>query len=494
MSLRLSLLKGASVLTVSQALVAACTFFRNVIIARHIDTENFGVASTFALTITLVEMTSHLALDRVLVQDREGGRDDMLASAHLLQFLKGLLIGAIQFAIAAPIAHLFGIDDKVWAFQLLAVVHVLTGFMHFDFVVRQRRMEFLPTAIFDALPQILTVMVALAATLVFEDYRVMLAVILLQTLMQVALSHLLARRPYRWALRRQLARRKLIFAWPLLVNGILMLGIFQGDRFIIGSFYDMQTLGWYSVAFSLCLLPTLLFAKLSGNLLMPILAQSRDDKAFYERCCQYALIGCFSFAVVMVVFFTVAGYGLVHVSFGEQYLQAAEVIAWLTGMQALRVVRMAPSIIANSQGHTKNIMIANIFRSTGLGLAVALGIRGVPVTWIAATGIAGEAIALAVSVSLVQLGDGKGRFVGTLLQLALTGTLICGLFISLIPPLLPAPDDSLALSFLQLAIGAVSALLAAALLALSQAPVRKELLALLRPTERAARVAAEAGR
>lgn len=479
MSLRLSLLKGASVLSLSQALVAACTLLRNIIIARHIGLENFGIATTFALTISLVEMTSNLALDRVLVQDHDGASDDMLGSAHFLQFLKGLLISTVLLALAYPIAHLFGSQDKVWAFQLLAIVPVLHGLMNFDYVVRQRSLEFVPTALFDTIPQLLTLLVAFGASLMFEDYRVMLAVILLQAVMQVLLSHLLARRPYRWVLRWPLAKRKLTFGWPLLANGFLMFGIFQGDRAIIGSLYNMETLAWYSVAFSLCMLPTLIFAKLSAYLLMPVLSRSRDDAALFYRCGEFALIGCFGFAVLMVVFFGVGGHGLIRLSFGEQYLQAVSVITWLAVMQALRVVRIAPSIIANSQAHTKNAMIANIFRCISLGFAVMFGLNGAPVTWIAATGIGGEMIALAVSVYLVHIGTGKARFVRALVQLMLLSGVLCYAFVALIPNLLPQPDSSLLFGLLQIAVAGFAALLAAALLAVAQPAVREELLRLI---------------
>ncbi|KUJ82998.1 hypothetical protein AVO43_10660 [Microbulbifer sp. ZGT114] len=491
--MRINLLKGASVLTLSQALVAACTFLRNIIIARHIDAENFGVATTFALTISLVEMTSNLALDRVLVQDRDGDSDDMLGSAHFLQFIKGLLIALVLFAIAYPVALLFGLGDKVWAFQLLAVVPVLHGLMNFDFVVRQRNLDFIPTAVYDAVPQIMILFVAFAASLLLEDYRVMLAVILLQATMQVLLSHILARRPYRWALRWSLAKRKLEFGWPLLVNGFLLFGIFQGDRVIIGSLYSMETLGWYSVAFSLCMLPTLIFAKLSASLLMPILSRSCDDAALFYRCGEFALISCVSFAVLTVVFFGIGGHGLVLLSFGEQYLQAATVITWLAVMQALRVVRIAPSIIANSQAHTKNAMIANIFRCVSLGFAVKLGLDGAPVAWVAATGIGGELIALSVSVSLVQIGPGKAVFVRSLFQLMLLGGVLCYVAVALLSELLPKPDGSLTLALLQVVVAGITALLAALLLAITQRSVRWELTKVMQNRRSAGRFQGDLG-
>ncbi|WP_295799677.1 oligosaccharide flippase family protein [uncultured Microbulbifer sp.] len=422
MSVRQRIVKGASVLSVSQAVVLSSSLLRNIIIARHIDSENFGIATTFALTISLVEMTSNLALDRVLVQDDEGDSDAMLASAHLLQFIKGLILAGILVLIAAPVAQLFGLPHLIGAFQVIALVPALHGLLHFDLVVRQRKLDFLPTALFDTIPEVLTLATACVATLLFDDYRVMLVVIILQAVLYVGASHLLARRPYRWTFNARLARKKLRFGWPLLINGFLMFGIFQGDRVVVGSQFDMQTLGWYSVAFSLCMLPTMLFAKLSAYLLMPVLARNRDNARLYARCCNLALSACICFGLIMVVGFATAGPALIQLSFGAEYIQASSVIVILGIMQALRVIRIAPSIIANSQGHTENAMISNIFRSFALPAALYLAMTGHSVQAVAATGIAGEIVALAVSVYLAPLAQGKRTFVFRLILLATAAT------------------------------------------------------------------------
>ncbi|AQQ68730.1 hypothetical protein Mag101_14635 [Microbulbifer agarilyticus] len=472
MSVRSSILKGASILSASQGLVAISSMLRNIIVARHIDSENFGIATTFALTISLVEMTSNLALDRVLVQDDEGDSDAMLGSAHLIQFAKGILIALVLIAIAGPVANLFGLPHLIHAFQLVALIPALHGLMHFDFVVRQRKLDFFPTALFDTLPELLTLLVALLATLIFDDYRVMLTVILLQAVLSVVASHLLARRPYRWTFNWPLARRKLRFGWPLLINGFLMFGIFQGDRVIIGSQFDMHTLGWYSVAFSLCMLPTIIFAKLSASILMPILSRNRDNSEIFIPCCTMSLTACAAFGLLMVLGFALAGSALIQLSFGDQYIQAASVIVILSIMQALRVLRIAPSIIANSQGRTENAMIANIFRSLALPVAIYLAVTGHSVQAVAACGIAGEAVALGISVYLAPIKHGKVMFVRRLLLLSACGVAIATVTIGLAPAQTTAGEFSDLI--LQLFYGGAIALLLASLLALTDPHLRKE--------------------
>jgi O-antigen/teichoic acid export membrane protein len=404
-------LKGASVLTVSQGLVAASSFLRNVVVARLISVEDFGIATTFSLTISLLEMTSNLALDRVLIQDDRGDSDAMLASAHLLQFIRGLLMGTILFLAAGPVATLFELPQVTWAFRALAAVPVIRGLVHWDAVSRQRKLDFKATAVVDALPQVTSVLIAYLGAMWLKDYRVMLLVVVGQVALTVGASHVLARRPYRWLFRRDLASKKLHFGWPLLINGLLMFGIFQGDRVLVGALFDMATLGWYSVAFSLVLLPTLLFAKVCGYLLMPGLSGTKHDPAKNSEQCLVALVLCFGCGAFLVTFFAIGGKSLLVLAFGEKYNPGNGLLMVLAIAQALRIMRVAPTMIANSQAATKNAMFSNMFRTLALPLAFTVAWLGHDVFWVAAAGIVGEGMALFASFRMLRLPGFKPRFV-----------------------------------------------------------------------------------
>ena len=75
-------LKSGLLLSGGSIASSMCSFGRNIIIARLISVENFGIAATLALTMSLVEMASNLSLDRLIVQDPEGDSPRLQATAH----------------------------------------------------------------------------------------------------------------------------------------------------------------------------------------------------------------------------------------------------------------------------------------------------------------------------------------------------------------------------------------------------------------------------
>lgn len=410
-------LKGASLVTASQLLVAACSFLRNIVISRHISVEDFGIAVIFAMVVTLLEMTSYLALDNFLVQDDQGGSKDMLASAHGLQFMRGLVGAIILYLLAGPIARLFKVPDIVWAFQLLALLPLVRGLVHYDMIVRKREMDFRAVAIVDALPPVIGLLIAYLAALWLRDFRVMLVVVFVEAALRTTIAHLLAHRPYRWSFRRELIDKKLRFGWPLLVNGLLMFGIFQGDRAIVGALFDLTTLGWYGAAFSLVLMPGLLFARICGTLLGPGLAKHKYEMEPFSKQCSLAVALCFGCAAFIIVFFAVGGKPLLLLAFGHRYAQANDLLLLLALAQAVRIMRVAPSMISTSQGRTTNSMYSNMVRIMGLPAAAVLAVLGFGIEWVAWCAFFGEALATVMSFYLLEVAAFRESFMRLVMKM-----------------------------------------------------------------------------
>ena len=450
--------KGASVLSLGQIVIAACTFFRNIIIARMISVEDYGIATTLAVTLAMIEMTSNLAFDKMLIQDKDGDSDEFLASAHLLQFCKSLFTGLLLFLAAPLMASFFGLNEIAWAYQLLALIPIIQGFVHFDAVTYQRNMVFSPTATIDAVPQIVTMAVAYPIALFLNDYRAMLTLVILQPFTTTILSHVFARRPYRWTINRELLIKKVNFGWPLMINGLLMFAVFNGDKTIIGNKYGMETLGWYGAVFALTMMPALLFTRICSTLLLPPLSKNRDNNHLFSNYCTNSTIMCFALGLFNWCFFTFAGTAVIFLSYGEKYIMGAQIVSWLALMQSIRIIRIAPTIIATSLADTKNAMIANIVRVMALPPAAYFAYEGYPIVWMIYVAIGGEVLATITSLIRLKVPN-KTHYIKsfTIVSLIFSAVVIIGLLIafnldSAIPSIFGAISDTLAALFLSILI------------------------------------------
>jgi O-antigen/teichoic acid export membrane protein len=398
--------RGAAVLFSGHVAAQALSFLRNLLVARMVPAADFGLAATFAVTLSLLEMLGDLSVDKLLVQARDGDDARLQAAAQRIEAVRGLVSAAILLAIAGPVASVFGAPHAVWAFRTLALVPAIHGFRHLDVRRYQRALRFGPGTVVDAVPQLVATLAAWPLALWLGDYRVVLWVVLLQMVTGTALSHVLAERPYSVRGQAALARRFLAFGWPLVVNALLMFAIFQGDRVVVGTAYGLEELGAYSLAFSITFVPTMILANVASPLFLPLLSRVQDDPARFERrageCAQAVALT----VAVVTIPLVLAGGALVVAVFGTKYAAAALVMPWLAAMQAVRILRVAPVLAAVARADTVTSMVANVWRSCALAGMVAAAAAGAPLAWVAAAGLGGEVLAFLVSARRLRVRHG----------------------------------------------------------------------------------------
>ncbi len=393
MDLRRKVLRGSVALSGQALLSQALRFVRNVIIARMLSPEDFGIAATLWLTATLVGMISDLGVQRLIVQADDGDEESFAATAQALFLVRGLLIGAVVFLLARPMAMAFKTPSAELAFQLAALLPVIAGLRHCDLVRFERHMRFGPLLMSTLIPEIVTTLAAWPVAFWVRNYWTFVILVIARAVMTLVLSHLLSERRFRLGWDGKLLMRFLHFGWPLLVNGLLMYGILHGDRWLIGMGYTMADLGVYSVAFTLAMTPTLLVANISGKVMLPVLSRVQGDLAELES--RYTLIAqtLAMIAAAIVIPFIIAGGELVAFVYGSKYAAAGGFIGWLAAMQMVRLIRGAQATAAIALGDTRNPMIANMFRSLALIPALFAAVHGFDLVWIAISGFAGEVLA-----------------------------------------------------------------------------------------------------
>ena len=382
--------------------VALLKFARNILVARLLSVENFGIAATIAIIFGFIEMMAFLGLDRFLIQTRDEDLGRVQTTLQTMQALRGVFVAAVLYVTAGPLAALMDVPGIAWAFQLMAVLPLIQGFMHLDPARAQRGMRFGPFLKVTLSAEVLGLLSVWPFFLVFGDYRVVLGALVVQTVLTTLFSHLVAERHYALGFDRVLALRALRFGWPLLLNAALMFGILQGDRIIVANQLGPVTLGLFSLAFMLTFMPTGVLAQTVNRLFLPKLARLQDDPAGFDALARVVVQAGLVVGLAVAVGFAVFGADLVLILFGEKYAGALAVLVWLAVMQAVRVAKMGVSVVALARAETRSPMVANIPRVLLLPVAWLALERGAGMETVVGIAILGEAIGLAVAFALLR--------------------------------------------------------------------------------------------
>lgn len=399
------MLRSALLILSGNAAASLLLLARNLIVARLISVENFGIAATFAIAVSVVEMMSNLGLQQQIIQSNKGADPKFQAALQGFSVLRGVLSGVLLFALATPLAAFLEIPQAAWAYQVIALVPVLNAFKHYDIYRLSRSMRFWPMVLSDGFPALAAVLVVLPFSIWFGDYRIMLFSIIAQSALALATSQLVAERPYRLALDRRVWADGLSFGWPLLLNGALLFVVFQGDKLIIGRELGMASLAIFAMGFTLTLAPTLVMAKSSQNFFLPQLSalnrQNPPTPEAFDALARTAIqVGTIN-GVLLVLAIMLIGAPIVTLLLGVKYVALLPLLIWLAILQAFRVFKSGSTVVALARRQTTNAMIANLIRLVTLPIAWLALTKGADILAVLMIGILGEMAGFAISLILV---------------------------------------------------------------------------------------------
>ena len=397
------LLRGGAWLTAGNALSAGASFLRNIIIARLVSVEDFGIVVLLTLTLAVFETISNLSVDRILIQAPDGDDPKLQATAHALQVVRGVFAGIIVFFAAALIASLLKIPHAAWAFQTLALVPVIRSLIHLDTVRFQREMYYKPTFWVDALPQMVSLILAAPLAYWLRDYSVIIWAMLGQVLTQVIVTHYLASRRYLWVWDRNTVLRILAFCWPLLANGLLMFTIFQGDKALIAFAFSAKVVGWYGAAFMLTMAPATLVTSVMQGLLLPLLSNSQSVPEKFQLHYRQVVQASLAVGLLTGAAFAVFGPELLVALFGNKYRDGIVVVILLGLTQGVRIAKAGQFASALALGSTTLPLIANLARGGALLVAIGLVTIGYGPLAVAISGLAGEMVSYGIGTHMLAI-------------------------------------------------------------------------------------------
>lgn len=379
---------------------ALLSLIRNLLIAALIPVEDYGIAATFAMAMSVVEMMSTIGLQQQIVQSKRGNDPEFQAALQGFHLFRGVLAGGVLFLAAGWIAAFLGIPEVAWAYQVMALVPIFTGLQHYDMHRLKRQMRFGPFILSEIVPVAISLAISWPLALWLGDYRVMLIAIVTQMALRAGVSHWVAERRYSLSLDTTIIKGALRFGWPLLFNNLLLFIVLNGEKVVVGRVLGMESLAILAMGFTLTLTPTMVLAKTLQNFFLPQLSATQSDPEAFSPIALATLQAALLNGCIVVVLVLVLGAPFVTLTLGEKYGTLGALIVWMGLLNAIRVFKSGAAVVALARGQTANAMIANSFRVLSLPLSVLAASSGqglLVVIWIATLGeICGVIVAYAL--------------------------------------------------------------------------------------------------
>jgi O-antigen/teichoic acid export membrane protein len=397
------------------------SLLRAVALARILPPDQFGIAISLMLVITLVDIGSDIGLDKSIIRlgqemDAAVERDTL----HLLSVLRGAVLAVLLLAAAPFLATLFKAPGATGSFTLLAVAALARGFLHLGVKEMTRDYKFGPEGLTNLALYVSTTLITIAVAWITRSYTAMVYGIVAGQVIQSLVSHGLAPQPWRPRWNTAAARKAVAYGLPLVPNGISLALKNVGDRIIVGLVAGASALAVYSVAVMVGLMPRGIVLRYLVAVFMPRMVNSGHGPQTVPIVSAFAIVSA-TIATVLGIGLWAVGQPVIAMVFGAAYLAPQALISAVAIMMVTKILFGIVSVPVLAFGETRLVLIASAGSLLGMAAAALALVYTHDLSVFLLTMSFFEFAALLISV---QIGGERLLFDPTVARVSLVGPIV----------------------------------------------------------------------
>jgi lipopolysaccharide exporter len=383
--------RGTRYTAVSQVFTQVVRFGTNIVLARLLTPEDFGIVAIALVVTMLLDQIMDLGTGSAIIQ-RKSVDDKLLNSVFYLNLALGALLGLSLYLSAGLVASLLGSPEAKPVLQAFSVVTAVTSLGQIHDALLRRNLRFGEIAIVTGVSAAATAVISIGGALLGLGYWALVLGTAVGALVGTVLVWIYDR--WRPSLMLSLASLKSIWGYSihLFLSNMLFMFFTQVDKIIIGRFLGSTALGTYTLAQRTVTSPITAVSTVVNEVAFPAFSRRQNDHA--------ALRSAFvrsSRVVALVTFPAMIGLAVladpaVNVVFGSQWLDLIPVIWLLAPIAAVQSMTVNSTQMLLAKGRSDWAFRWGVVYCLVLTVLELLGVR-----W----GLVGVAAAYAAGILLL---------------------------------------------------------------------------------------------
>ncbi|TNF62459.1 MAG: polysaccharide biosynthesis protein [Rhodobacteraceae bacterium] len=379
-------MRGTSWLVVGYGGAQALRLASNLILARLLFPEAFGLMALVTMVTVGLMLFSDVGISPAIAQSPRGDDPDFLNTAWTLQVIRGVILWILATALAAPLAAFYAAPDLALYLPIAALALLISGFNPTRIETANRHLALGRLTQLDLAAQ--AIGVAAMIGLAWMTGSVLALVIggVVTAAAKLILTHLGLPGPRnRFRLERAALASLLRFGGWIFLSTAFFFVSSQGDRAILGKFLSLDALGLYNIGYFLASFPLLLIQAVTLRLLIPVYRDlpptaSAQNRAKLSRL-RHAMTAA---GLSMIAVMALAGPWLVDLLYDARYAAAGGIVTALACALAPQIVGASYDQAALAAGDSRRFFLFSASRASlqvvflfagfaAFGLAGALG-------------------------------------------------------------------------------------------------------------------------
>lgn len=276
-SLRKTLSRGLLWQYASVAVQAVAQLAVLSTLSRLLSPEDFGLLSAAMIFVGFAGLFGQLGVAPAIIYTSELTAR-VVRAGFTLSIITGLLLTGLLWALAPIFGEYFGSDPVVPVIRAVAVVFPIAGLGAVSEALLQRRLKFNILTLVNVISYLLGyAVIAIWLGAAGAGVWALVGGTIGQRTIQTVASYVLAPHPV-WPLVSIAEYRKLLrYGIGHTLAQVLNYAANQGDYLVVGRVFDPATLGLYSRAYQLMMLPVKYLGQALDAVLFPVMSRVRGD-------------------------------------------------------------------------------------------------------------------------------------------------------------------------------------------------------------------------
>jgi len=258
-------------------------FLRNMLLARILAPDQIGMMALVMSFSVTFEALTEVGVKQSIIQNKQGAHSDYLNAAWWMQVVRGLCLFGIAVLIAPWISSLYKNPELLNLLRVSFLAIVLKGFVSPRAYVLEKEYKFGRAVFLIQGSAILGTIITIVLALVMRNVWALAIGFVMEMVFLSVLSFLLVPFLPRFRLDRKSLSELLKYSRGIFGLPILNALSFQAPILILGKVISSNQLGLYHFAALLAIIPTDLYTRIIGPVLLPAFSEKQDDER--ALCC-----------------------------------------------------------------------------------------------------------------------------------------------------------------------------------------------------------------
>lgn len=333
-SLLSRMFRGGAWLGAGSMVEQGLRFLRNMILARLLLPEAFGLMAIVLSVSHLLQVLTSVGGKEAIIQHPEGASRTYLNGTWWLLFARSLLLYLVAFASAPAISWFYEEAQLTALLRVGCLSILLSGAVSPRAFVALKQMKYGKWVAIQQGAGALGVLATLALALLIGGVWALVLGAVAESVLRVTLSFILC--PFRPGFEFDREHWKALLSYARGIFGLpaLMLVYSEGSVFALGKMADKHQLGLFAMALALSRIPGLI-GKLLVDLLLPAFAEVQKDTARINRHLLQSTTAIVLVCMPMLAFVALYSRSILTLVYGPQYAEGADALTFLFANEML---------------------------------------------------------------------------------------------------------------------------------------------------------------